>query len=516
MTKEVVTIQIGTNANYVGAHFWNLQDEYLATPVHNRDISPAALLSELSPNNRAYASGVRYTPRVQVIDSSGAFGALSTQAGIVRPSRSESQIASAWDGSCQVIERETVHPSQYVRHTLEHGDDEAMSSSCRTDNSRYPPVDDIKYWTDYSNVPLHPRSSFELPGIHHEVSNMQYFVSGEQIAKPLLEDMFRDLRHFVEECDSLGGLNVITNADDAFSGICSAYLEHLLEELGSHLPVLVFGIHSVGRVYADQRPSRSMRRSLPKDAHLFTNEAQLVSSCIDFSTEYIPMVTRRACQLPDVQVDENNLFQASSIFGLALDVALSPIRQRLSISGMLGSIQPLPFATVGNVVCNLPLSTPRLHYGPSLFETEGSKNFSAFPDEKFGASITEKCDILPSSRYYECISARGFDYSLPICSNIPQPVTLPTAFPRVFGSKRRQSGFIAAEFTSEVKVEDCPKKIAAAAGIGTSALVGQDTLHRLAFSLQESDEQRGQTESSLSEMKEALISRAEDYKLLSR
>ncbi|RZS01015.1 hypothetical protein BHM03_00030816, partial [Ensete ventricosum] len=36
--KELVTIQVGTFANYVGSHFWNFQDELLGlTEVPNGD-----------------------------------------------------------------------------------------------------------------------------------------------------------------------------------------------------------------------------------------------------------------------------------------------------------------------------------------------------------------------------------------------------------------------------------------------------------------------------------------------
>jgi len=42
----------------------------------------------------------------------------------------------------------------------------------------------------------------------------------------------RDLRPFVEECDQMQGIQIITGADDAWAGFASKYLEALRDEFG--------------------------------------------------------------------------------------------------------------------------------------------------------------------------------------------------------------------------------------------------------------------------------------------
>lgn len=47
------------------------------------------------------------------------------------------------------------------------------------------------------------------------------------------EDLFeRDLRPFVEECDQMQGLQVMTSVDDGWSGFASKYIDRLRDEFG--------------------------------------------------------------------------------------------------------------------------------------------------------------------------------------------------------------------------------------------------------------------------------------------
>jgi hypothetical protein len=88
-TQEVITLQIGSNANYMGSHFWNLEEEYarcfgaaIASSAHAAaaDASETALEAEMhSPNlfRHGLTSGrATITPRLVAWDLTGALGSM--------------------------------------------------------------------------------------------------------------------------------------------------------------------------------------------------------------------------------------------------------------------------------------------------------------------------------------------------------------------------------------------------------------------------------------------------------
>lgn len=56
----------------------------------------------------------------------------------------------------------------------------------------------------------------------------------------------RDLRPFLEECDQLQGLQIITGIDDAWGGFAAKYLDRVRDELGK-TSAWVWGLEDGGR-----------------------------------------------------------------------------------------------------------------------------------------------------------------------------------------------------------------------------------------------------------------------------
>jgi hypothetical protein len=68
--KEHITIQVGNYANYVGAHFWNFQDELFARIAEDEELQRQHNfdLSKLYRMSKTWDDKDAYTPRLLVID----------------------------------------------------------------------------------------------------------------------------------------------------------------------------------------------------------------------------------------------------------------------------------------------------------------------------------------------------------------------------------------------------------------------------------------------------------------
>lgn len=515
MRRELVTLQVGTSANYTGAHFWNLQDEYLAIPPSQRELSPATFFSEIPSGTRAARSGLRYAPRLQIIDASGAFGALSTDAGVVLPNREDIMRSSpAWSRRVQRYVKEAASKSQYTTKLLEQ--ESGRSKGDVEEGVRM--EGDVQYWSDYLKTRFHPRTCFPLPGVHQGVSKLDSFEIGVEMAKTsVLDETYEHLRYFVEGCDSFGGLCVVANADDSFAGFTTTYLSYLHDELGASSPVLVFGTHSVGRHSDDAGLGAP---GFAADRLSAQNEAKFLSSCFEFSTEYIPFSAQPMHRFPLVHASSQDLFQSSAVLATTMHVALTPVQTSLSLAGLLSAIKPAPFASFGAAACNFPSLTHKVRYDSNLYSALGTVSLSDVYADCAITSSHQKRNIpkAPPPSVTEVFSARGLGYSLPVFANLAAPVTTPIPFPTIFHPSLERSlgvskGALSSCTSSEtVEVE----QIAAVAGLATVSVEAHNALSLLAEAVKPNSKKTvaqvtGVEDNELDEIAERLIGRAADY-----
>ncbi len=102
-----------------------------------------------------------------------------------------------------------------------------------------PPLttEDVNYWSDYNRVFYHPRSIVQLSEYEQNAQLMPFetWELGEELFHSLDGEhdlLDRDTRPFIEECDQLQGLQIITCADDAWGGFAARYLDRLRDEFG--------------------------------------------------------------------------------------------------------------------------------------------------------------------------------------------------------------------------------------------------------------------------------------------
>lgn len=529
-----MTVQVGTYSNFVGAHFWNLQDEYLATPVEERELSPSVLFREVS---RRSESGLTYAPRLQVVDLDGAFGSISVQAGSVLTQlpTSDAIAAHSWSGRGQCYTRPPVAVSPYVRQLQredegqrEQGVSDDVGEDAEEDKDHYGLDTGVSFWSDYLKTRFHPRSCFPLPGVHAGVADFALFDEGSAMAtNALLEDMYDELRFFVEECDSLGGLQFKTNADDAFAGLTASYLSHIREELGSNVPIFVSGVHHPSRQYTAKPRLRGGSSSVTQDAlrvaERNANEARLVASCADFAAQYVPCAASRSQQFTLIHVEPGNNFQSSAVVALAMDVALTPVRHNISLAGLCNMLRPAPFAVLSSIACRFPVVS-ELVPARSPFRMEGMIDLSnAWVGPRNAAqNVASANQVLggqiPSA---EVVTVRGLECkALSVHTKVHSRIAIPVPFPRFFDASidmhgRKVTDPSSVHGTEPVEVGD----LGAVAGFATDSFTGYCTLAALGSALsskriQTASKQRMSEPGLLLEPAEVLKGLAGDYKTL--
>lgn len=95
----------------------------------------------------------------------------------------------------------------------------------------------VKYWSDFSRVYYHPKSIVQLSefDVNDKLMPFESWDVGMDLFEKLEREVDlvdRDLRPFVEECDGLQGLQIMTGVDDAWGGWASGWIERLRDEYG--------------------------------------------------------------------------------------------------------------------------------------------------------------------------------------------------------------------------------------------------------------------------------------------
>ncbi|KAK5132372.1 hypothetical protein LTR08_009143 [Meristemomyces frigidus] len=240
---EIVTLQFGQQANYIGTHYWNTQESYFTyagqedSPV-DHDISFRAGIG---------ADGAdTYTPRTLIYDLKGAFGTLRRENALYGLQQHEDgpPRQGGWSGPTMPLQLPPIEPSGYQQ---------------ALDQGREPPrlsTETVRFWSDYNHIFYHPRSIVQLNEyeLNSSLFPFERADTGEELFAGLDREhdlLDRDLRPWLEECDQLQGLQVLSGIDDAWGGFAAKYLERIADELGKGCR-WVFGLQD-GRCVGRER-----------------------------------------------------------------------------------------------------------------------------------------------------------------------------------------------------------------------------------------------------------------------
>lgn len=98
-------------------------------------------------------------------------------------------------------------------------------------------TDTVRYWSDYSHVLYHPKSSIQINDyeLNSTLLPFERWESGEDLFAGMDRDvdlLDRDLRGWAEECDALQGVQFVAGGDDAWGGFAAKYVERVRDEFG--------------------------------------------------------------------------------------------------------------------------------------------------------------------------------------------------------------------------------------------------------------------------------------------
>lgn len=181
-----------------------------------------------------------FTPRALIYDLKGAFGSMRKTNALyeAEDDRNILDQTGVWPSKPIVQRAQPIPQSTYQQHLDAGLEPPQLSTST------------VKYWSDYSRVYYHPKSIVQLSefDVNDKLMPFENWDVGMELFEKLEREVDlvdRDLRPFVEECDGLQGLQIMTGVDDAWGGWASGWIERLRDEYGK-LSIWTWGLGDQG------------------------------------------------------------------------------------------------------------------------------------------------------------------------------------------------------------------------------------------------------------------------------
>lgn len=383
--KEIVTIQVGGFANYIGSHFWNFQDELLglaADPYSDPVFTNHSLnMDVLYRTGETQQGAVTYSPRLVSVDFQGSRASMSSS------SMSYNKVASAptdvvtWTGNVSTYAAEPQRRNLFLQR-LHEEDQENWSQVNSVNGGRNKPQgviqdedvidfleNSVEYWTDFSKVQYHPQSLYELSGLWMDVQEFDSYGVGRDAFSwdSQGEEISERLRFFVEECDHIQGFQFIVDDSGGFSAVAAGFLEDIVDEY-RNTPVLLYAVRDPGSLMIHKSRKQSISRNL-HDAVSFSRLSSLSKLIVPVG---LPSLSRSKASMflgiEDAKPYHCSAVYAASLHSISLPFrmeALGPTADSCYISGAAdinGVIQMLAGQSRKNGVAILDVAMP----APSL------------------------------------------------------------------------------------------------------------------------------------------------------
>ncbi|XP_038167190.1 protein misato homolog 1 isoform X3 [Arvicola amphibius] len=360
--REVITLQLGHFAGFVGAHWWNQQDAALG-PRTEGDSSPGELCPDvLYRAGRTLHGQETYTPRLILMDLKGSLNSLKEEGGLYKDRQLEAAVA--WQGKL-TTHREEEYPknpnlqdllsAEGVLNTdgvwrtrpMQNGKGDMLPTSHPWYKSKpiYPTENSIRVWSDFLRVHLHPRSICVIQKYNHdgETGRLEAFGQGEGVLKEprYLEELEDRLHFYVEECDYLQGFQILCDLHDGFSGV-GAKTAELLQDEYSGRGVITWGLlpapHSLGE------PQKNIYRLLNTAFGLVHLTGYSSFVCPLSLGGHLGLRPKPPVNFPYLHYDATLPFHCSAILATALDTVTAPFRLRSSMVPMAHLADLLSFS----------------------------------------------------------------------------------------------------------------------------------------------------------------------------
>ncbi|KAL4828398.1 hypothetical protein H8958_011965 [Nasalis larvatus] len=340
--REVLTLQLGHFAGFVGAHWWNQQDAALGRATDAKE-SPGELCPDvLYRTGRTLHGQDTYTPRLILMDLKGSLSSLKEEGGPYRDKQLDAAIA--WQGKLTTHKEELCLKNPYLQDFLSaegvlssdgvwriksipNGKGSPPLTTATTPKPLIPTEASIRVWSDFLRVHLHPRSICMIQKYNHdgEAGRLEAFGQGESVLKePKYQEELEDRLHFyVEECDYLQGFQILCDLHDGFSGV-GAKAAELLQDEYSGRGIITWGL--LPGPYHRGEAQRNIYRLLNTAfglMHLTTHSSLVCPLSLGGSLGLRP---EPPVNFPYLHYDATLPFHCSAILATALDTVTVPYR----------------------------------------------------------------------------------------------------------------------------------------------------------------------------------------------
>nr|ACO14966.1 misato homolog 1 [Caligus clemensi] len=323
-TREVLTLQVGPYSNYIGAHFWNIQDKDLV--YEPRPVLPPSNPCVLFREGLSLNKEVTFTPRLISIDLKGALGSLPRYGELYTVEEDED--TQLWEGN--------VRKENRGDHNDEKDIDETEPKVSKPS---------YEFWSDYLIPRLHPRSNLVIEEYQKDntLKTFDIFGLGTQPDENEEQNVFESIRFFAEETDQMSGFHFLSDADSGFGGLSLRIKDHLLDEY-PRKSILSFPVWP--SLYNDHSPElpvnplRNPSRFLNIALSLYhLHESSLISP-LSLNPGYFPL-PRSPIDIPGLDIDHQSLHQSSAPLASSLDTISLPWRLKNNSSSTYEFVEGL-------------------------------------------------------------------------------------------------------------------------------------------------------------------------------
>ncbi|POO02742.1 Tubulin/FtsZ, GTPase domain containing protein [Trema orientale] len=385
--KEIVTLQVGGFANFVGSHFWNFQDELLglAADPHadqafrNQHIN----MDVLYRTGETQRGNVSYTPRLVSVDFQGSLGSMSSRGTLYSESSPAESDVLTWTGNVSTYASEPRKKNLFLQRLYEEEQENGVHDG---DGFSHREIDDkdvieslengVEYWTDFSKVHYHPQSLYELSGLWMDAQKFDNYGIGRDVFSGGLkgEEIGERLRFFVEECDHVQGFQFIVDDSGGFSALAADFLENIADEY-TNTPVLLYSVRGPG---SHVNP-RSRKQTVSRDLHDAVSFSKLSSFCKLIVPIGLPFLsTSKAATY--LNIKDEKPYHCSAVYAATLHAISLPFRMEQfgptaasrDISGSMDVnelVQMLAAQARENIVAIMDVAMP----APSLTGTQANQ-----------------------------------------------------------------------------------------------------------------------------------------------
>lgn len=251
--QEILTLSLSQRANHLTTHFYNAQEsyfDYTRTSTSSSDWTNDPTVHfrpSLQSNNT-----VNYHPRALIWDLNGGFGSLGQfEYFPQREGAGGEQEEAAADPLAfnrGVIKRERIRKSEYQK---------ALDYGLALPDLK---AAEVQYWSDFNRVVFEPKTFNALQDwVYDPVTAPEgslasaltekrafkgFEVGVQEWDKVGLDFMEDKYRVSLEECDSLNGINVVSDLDSAWAGFTSQMLTELRDDYNPKSMVFNWAVYN--------------------------------------------------------------------------------------------------------------------------------------------------------------------------------------------------------------------------------------------------------------------------------